>query len=115
VGIILHEMATGCRPFKGSTFAELAASILRDSPPPITRVDLSGELKRLIHKCLAKDSGERIQTALLLASELQRVRKQSDSAEETRKIEPKAPAEDGFWVAVLPFKYKGSNADIEAL
>ena len=24
-------------------------------------------------------------------------------------------ADEGFWVAVLPFKYSGSNADIQAL
>ncbi len=37
LGIILSEMLTGRRPFQGTSTAELAASILRDSPPAITR------------------------------------------------------------------------------
>src|ERR1700716_1431177 len=33
LGVILHEMATGRRPFEGTSSAELVSSILRDSPP----------------------------------------------------------------------------------
>jgi TolB-like protein/Tfp pilus assembly protein PilF len=84
-------------------------SILRDSPPPITRSDLPGDLKSLIQQCLAKDAAERIQSARLLAKGLREAR---TSTEVIRKI---ITTDDGFWVAVLPFKYKGSNADIEAL
>jgi len=114
LGIILHEMTTGRRPFQGSTSVELAASILRDSPPPITRADLPGEFKSLIQQCLAKDSADRIQSARSLAKGLQQARLQpSSSVEATRKVD--TTTDDGFWVAVLPFKYKGSNADIEAL
>ena len=32
LGVLLHEMATGTRPFEGSSSAELVSSILRDSP-----------------------------------------------------------------------------------
>ena len=35
-GIILYELATGHRPFHGVTTMELAASILRDAPQPIS-------------------------------------------------------------------------------
>ena len=36
IGLLLYEMATGRRPFQGRTHAELAASILRDSPPALS-------------------------------------------------------------------------------
>jgi Tol biopolymer transport system component len=74
LGIILHEMTTGRRPFQGGTSVELSVSILRDSPPPITRADLPGELASLIHHCLAKDPSERVQSARILAKALQQTR-----------------------------------------
>jgi serine/threonine-protein kinase len=52
LGVILHEMATGRRPFEGTSSAELVSSILRDSPPLITdvRADLPGDLARVIRR-----------------------------------------------------------------
>jgi serine/threonine protein kinase/Tol biopolymer transport system component len=116
LGIILHEMTTGRRPFQGSTSVELAASILRDSPPPITRADLPGELASLIYQCLAKDPGERVQSARILAKGLQQTRLAltSGTAADAKTALPSA-GDEGFWVAVLPFKCKGSNSDLEAL
>lgn len=42
IGIVIYEMATGQRPFSGSSSIELASSILRDTPPLVTarRADL---------------------------------------------------------------------------
>ena len=36
LGIILYELATGRRPFKGDSTASLLSAILRDTPPPVT-------------------------------------------------------------------------------
>src|SRR6202049_731588 len=38
LGVVLHEMATGKRPFEGTSSAELVSSILRDRPPLVTAV-----------------------------------------------------------------------------
>jgi serine/threonine protein kinase len=59
LGILLYEMATGCRPFAGASSAELASAILRDSPRPIgeIRTDLPDDLARIIRRCLEKDPG----------------------------------------------------------
>ncbi len=35
LGVVLYEMATGKRPFRGGTAYELSASILREPLPPI--------------------------------------------------------------------------------
>src|SRR5882757_10002405 len=37
-GVMLHEMATGRRPFEGNSSAELISSILRDSPPSVAEL-----------------------------------------------------------------------------
>ena len=36
LGVILHELATGRRPFQGASSAEILSSILRDTPHPVT-------------------------------------------------------------------------------
>src|SRR5271156_3981911 len=66
LGVLLHEMSTGRRPFDGSSSAELVSAILRDTPPSITeaRPDLPSDLGRVIRRCLEKDPRHRVQTAL---------------------------------------------------
>jgi len=65
IGVLLYEMATGTRPFRGDTTMALLSSILRDQPAPITTVrpDQPRELERLIDECLAKDPQNRPQSA----------------------------------------------------
>ena len=36
LGVVLHEMATGERPFKGDTNVSILSSILKDTPTPVT-------------------------------------------------------------------------------
>jgi TolB-like protein/Tfp pilus assembly protein PilF len=127
LGVVLHEMATGRRPFEATSSAELVSAILRDTAPSVTdvRPDLPGDLARIVRRCLEKDPRRRVQTARDVSNEFR------DLARQTSR--PLAPAttsaarvvsaadsgasraEEGFWVAVLPFRYVGSNADITAL
>jgi hypothetical protein len=57
LGVLLHEMSTGKRPFEGTSSAELVSAILRDAPPSVTdmRPDLPSDLARIIRRCLGKD------------------------------------------------------------
>jgi TolB-like protein/Flp pilus assembly protein TadD len=65
LGIILFEMATGSRPFRGDTPADLVSSTLRDQAAPVSEIrdDLPRQLGRIVGHCLAKDVEERYQTA----------------------------------------------------
>jgi serine/threonine protein kinase len=65
LGVVLHEMATGQRPFNGNSSAELVSAILRDTAPTVTdvRPDLPSDLARIIRRCLEKDPRHRVQTA----------------------------------------------------
>jgi eukaryotic-like serine/threonine-protein kinase len=58
VGVLLYEMASGHRPFKGSSAFELSAMILREPIPPIDP-PLPPVLQSVIDKCLDKDPGQR--------------------------------------------------------
>lgn len=76
LGVMLYEMATGARPFRGDNPATVISAILRDTPPPVTevRADLPHQLARIIRHCVAKDPGERFQTARDVHTELRDLR-----------------------------------------
>ncbi|HEX4914395.1 MAG TPA: serine/threonine-protein kinase, partial [Vicinamibacterales bacterium] len=61
LGVLLFEMVTGTRPFKGATTAELSASILRDEPPLLTvmREGVPPPLARIVARCMAKTPEQR--------------------------------------------------------
>ena len=128
LGIILYQMTTGRRPFEGRSAAELASSILRDTPAPLdnARPGLPGDLTRIIRRCLEKEPRDRIQTARDIANEFRDfARRATASPPSLPASGPVRPAaedgsgalrtDEGFWVAVLPFKYSGANADVTAL
>lgn len=62
LGVLLYEMAAGCRPFRGATPFELSAAILREGAPEISP-PLPPVLRSVIEKCLDKDPGQRYQGA----------------------------------------------------
>ncbi len=95
VGVVLHEMITGERPFQGASSASLVSAILRDRPESVgrLRVDVPPALERMILRCLQKDPERRFQTVKDLRNELEEL--------------PTAPEEAGASrarsIAVLPF------------
>jgi serine/threonine protein kinase/tetratricopeptide (TPR) repeat protein len=126
LGVLLHEMATGRRPFEGTSSAELVSAILRDTPPSVTdvRPDLPSDLARIVRRCLEKDPRHRLQTARDVSNEFRDLaRHASRPAPVSTAAARMAPppdsgavrADEGFWVAVLPFKHAGSNPDLAAL
>ncbi len=126
LGVMLHEMATGQRPFTGESSAELTSAILRDNPPLVTdvRSDLPSDLARVIRRCLEKDPRYRLQTARDVSNEFRDLARHTlprpspvtpSSARPAAPVSGSAPAAEGFWVAVLPFKYSGSNAEVISL
>lgn len=124
LGVLLHEMATGHRPFEGNSSAELVSSILRDTPQSVTdlRTDLPLDLARIIRRCLEKDPRHRVQTARDISNEFRDLARHASrsslaSAPSAHSAHDSGTVrtDEGFWVAVLPFKYTGSNADLTAL
>ena len=64
-GVVLYEMATGRRPFEGTSSAALAAEIQvkAPTPPGSIRAGFPPALERIILKCLEKDPDLRYQSA----------------------------------------------------
>ncbi len=137
LGVLLYEMAVGERPFQGKTSPSLMSSILKDAPTPVVelRSDLPRHLGRIIGRCLEKNRRDRYQTARDVFNELKALQREASSMgapqasaslhqePSERNIRPSSDAavstmtrkDEGFWVAVLPFKYSGGDADLTAL
>ena len=113
LGVVLHEMATGTRPFQGPSAAALLSAILRDPPPAVAdvRPDLPRELDWLIRRCLEKDRNLRTQSAREIRDELAALRRQSSSGAPSRSGVPAvagagiadAAASHRRSIVVLPF------------
>jgi len=96
LGIVLYEMATGERPFRGETPASVLSAILKDTPRTVTEVHphLPHSLGKIIRRCLVKDPEHRFQTAKDLRNELEELKQEMDSGELSRMSTPK---EMGAW------------------
>ena len=71
-GIVLYEMLSGRRPFEGPTSADVMASILKDEPPPLRKLQsgIPERLQRVVSRCLQKSPEHRYGSAAELQHEL---------------------------------------------
>jgi eukaryotic-like serine/threonine-protein kinase len=94
-GTVLYEMATGTLPFRGETSAVISEGIMNCTPVPALRLNpnLSPKLEDIINKVLEKDRNLRYQHAAEIRTDLQRVKRDTDSgrsvATPTNPSEPK--------------------------
>jgi serine/threonine protein kinase/Tol biopolymer transport system component len=104
-GAVLYEMCTGMLPFRGESSGVIFKAILDGTPPSPVRLNpnLPVELERVIDKCLEKDRNLRYQHASEIRTDLQRLKRDTDSRKFAGVTESKAWA--GYphlrWVAVL--------------
>lgn len=72
LGVLLYELATGRRPFAGQTATETAFQRLHTDPqPPSEIAPVSPAFDRFIDRALARDPGERFQTAAEMRTALE--------------------------------------------
>jgi non-specific serine/threonine protein kinase len=103
LGVLLYEMASGRRPFRGGTAADVMAAILREPPRPLTelRADVPRRLDRVVLRCLERDPALRPAGVLEVRDELAALQRDASSM----------PAEGARSVAVLPFADMSQERD----
>ena len=80
-GTVLYEMATGKLPFDGASSGEICGAILHQNPPPASQINplVPVRLEGIIQKALEKDRNLRYQHAAEMRSDLQRLKRDTES------------------------------------
>ncbi len=81
LGVVLYELATGKKPFKGETRQATVNAILSTDPKAATKINqtLPSELDQILKKALEKDRELRYQTASDLRADIRRLLRIVDS------------------------------------
>ena len=103
-GAVLYEMATGMMPFRGESPAVILKSILDGTPTPVVRLNpnVPAELERIVDKALEKDRELRYQSAAEMRSDLQRLKRATESVHLSAMTQgvPVAPERKRPWIGV---------------
>lgn len=88
MGVMLYELATGDRPFRGDGSVSTLAAIIKDTPRPITdvRPELPRELSRIVRRALAKAPEHRYASAKDLRNDLQTLKDDLTSGDLSQSI-----------------------------
>ncbi len=102
-GATLYEMATAKPPFDGGSAGEICGSILHEEPVPPSRINaqVPQTLEAVILKALEKDRGLRYQHAAEIRADLQRLKRDTESAR-TPAPSAKASSRLGIWRVIIP-------------
>ncbi|MBZ5496403.1 MAG: protein kinase [Acidobacteriia bacterium] len=103
LGVVLYEMATGRRPFDGTTSGIIFTEILTKAPTAPVRINpgLPDDLERIINKAMEKERKLRYQSAGDMRVDLERLKRDSDSgraaasAEQISSTRARMPAKPG--------------------
>ena len=104
-GAVLYEMATATLPFRGESTGVIFEAILNRAPVPPVRLnpDLPAELESIINKCLEKDRTLRYQHASEIRTDLQRLKRDTDSGRMTTSARPAATTDVAKrWKVIVP-------------
>jgi serine/threonine protein kinase/tetratricopeptide (TPR) repeat protein len=95
LGLLLYEMATGRQAFGGRTGGAIIEAILTRAPASVRTLNpqIPPPLEEIINKCLNKDRNLRYSTASAVRSDLQQLKRVSESGSVTLSaLAPAAPA-----------------------
>ncbi len=92
-GAVLYEMATGTMPFRGESSGVIFKAILDSTPTPAVRLNpvVPSKLEEIISKCLEKDRNLRYQHASEIRTDLQRLKRDTESGRQETAPPPRVP------------------------
>jgi serine/threonine protein kinase len=113
-GTVLYEMATGQLPFRGDSSATIFDAILNRAPVAPVRLnpDVPPKLEEIINKALEKERNLRYQHASDIRTDLQRLKRDTDSGRsEASAIRPEV-GEESATGKVASGKHKAVSANL---
>ena len=107
LGVILYEMLSGQRAFRGSSDADTLCAILEKEPAPLVLGEPHAHvLRRIVDRCLEKDPMRRFQSAGDLKFALESAAATGSGPKAVEKVGEKS-------IAVLPFTNMSAGPDQE--
>ena len=104
-GAVLYEMATGRMAFSGNTAAIAHEAILNRAPVPVARLkpELPPKLEEVTNKALEKDRKLRYQNAADIRTDLQRLKRDTESARglAVAAASEKSPGSRKLWLVLV--------------
>ena len=107
-GILLYELVTGERPFRGATFVDVLQAVMTEHPPALSGSAALVAIDRVVQRAMAKDPGDRFASASAMAIELRRV---ADLPRDVLPVQIKRLKR----IAVLPFRLLRPDPEIDFL
>src|SRR5467141_1589821 len=100
LGAVLYEMATGVLPFRGESTGVIFSAILERTPVPPVRInpEIPPKLEEVINKALEKDRNLRYQNASDIRTDLQRLKRDTDSTRISTVLLPMEQRRRSPWV-----------------
>src|ERR1035437_7407491 len=117
-GAVLYEAAQGTLPFRGESWGVIFKAILDAAPVPAVRLnpDVPPKLEEIINKALEKDRNLRYQHAADIRSDLQRLKRDTESGRSATGTSAAAPSgsvpiasDSGIQVPPAPTVASGSG------
>ncbi len=102
-GAVLYEMLEGRRAFDEASAVETMGAILSVDPPPLAG-SLPGGLRKLVAHCLAKDPGQRCDSARALVPLLEEILAAEDDPAAPALLPGLLPQKAWRRIAVLPLR-----------
>jgi eukaryotic-like serine/threonine-protein kinase len=101
LGVMLYEMASGGRPFRGENLYRLCTAIIQEPMPPLPE-NVPAGLAAVIRRCLQKEPERRYQRASELRAALEALEIGSMAAPSTAPAAEKSPtvAKPLWWIAL---------------
>lgn len=95
LGVVLYELLTGERPFRGATLVEISQAVLEHTPKPAHEVDpaVPEALSAIAARAMEKDPEHRYRSARMLSRELRHWIEENAQAAESAAAEPAAQAQ----------------------
>ena len=90
LGVLLYEMLTGQRPFRGRHMIQVLNAVINEAPRPLREINpwLPARLEAIVDRALAKNPSDRYQTIAALRDEIKAVQRHLGGPAEL----PAAPA-----------------------